>query len=226
MRRWLRAFVSVIIMTLAGLPSALAEDGLRNCIVSRISGGEVTLDIGGTVGAATEGQMVPVGTIVTTGPDSRLEIGCDDGVTVTVGAASRIDLAALAGPKGEDRNILLRLFGGIVGIDAPNRTWGKFEVETDLAIASVRSTAWLVEASPEKGTGIFVKRGKVAVRAGDDQALLAEGEGVDIPPAIGTGVRGVIASGTLAAEMKPVVKWGDKRLKATDEALGFGWTDG
>ena len=170
--------------------------------------------------------MVPVATIVTTGPDARVEIGCDDGVTVTVGADSRIDLGALAGPKGEDQGILMRLFGGIVGIDAPIRTWGSFEVETDLAIASVRSTAWLVQAAPDKGTGVFVKRGRVAVQAGDDQAVLAEGEGVDIPPATGAGTRGLTPDGRPVAKMKPVVTWGQARLKAADAALGFDWTGG
>jgi ferric-dicitrate binding protein FerR (iron transport regulator) len=233
MRRWVRAATAAVsaaacggAIVACGAGAATAADGLRNCIVSRLSGAGVQLETGGIVAKASLGAAVPLGAIIETRPDARAEITCDDGVTVTVGAGSRVDLGALAGPTGEDQGILMRLFGGIVGINAPNRTWGSFEVETDLAIASVRSTAWLVETGPGTGTGVFVHRGRVEVRAGDDRAVLAEGEGVDIPPAEGARTRGLTTAGRPVAKMKPVVTWGPARLKAADVALGLHWTDG
>ena len=58
---------------------------------------------------------------------------------------------------------------GIAGFVAPQRSWNKFEVATEVAIASVRSTEWLVESDLEGTTAIFTRRGHVDVQVGSAQ---------------------------------------------------------
>ena len=65
---------------------------------------------------------------------------CDDGLVLTLGAGIEVELEGLIGPAGPAESIVLRLLRGIIGIEAPNRTWKSFEVWTPLAIASARTT--------------------------------------------------------------------------------------
>jgi hypothetical protein len=190
---------------LLAVTDAAAAD--RACAITGLVG-TATIQSGVRATKAVIGMALPRGAIVETGGRSQVEVRCDDGITVTVGFKSRLATAGLVGPSGKKRGLLMRLYDGIVGIDAPERTWRSFEVETDLAIASVRSTAWIVVSDPREGTDVFVRRGAVAVRSGRAATTLAAGEGVDVSPSEG---------------MQPVVRWGKRRIRETGRTLGFGW---
>ncbi|MFN0114867.1 MAG: FecR domain-containing protein [Paracoccaceae bacterium] len=221
----MRTFVIGLALATTALPPEMAGAAERICVIARLIGAQVTVIDAGAEALAAEGQVVRPDMIMRTGSESRAEIRCGDGITVTVGAGTLLDLAELAGEA--EQGILMRLFNGIVGIDAPNKTWDRFEVETNLAIASVRSTAWLVESSPETGTAVFVRRGQVAVTSGSTGAELDAGEGVEIV-SIGVGVRSLGEGGgaeLAEAEVKPVKRWGEARVRDTVGALGFGWDE-
>jgi hypothetical protein len=160
------------------------------------------------------GQDIPVNATVKTGPNSRVVLQCDDKTIITVGPDTEIALDDLVGKAGPEHNVLIRLLRGIVGIVAPNRTWNKFEVETSVAIASVRSTEWLVESSLESGTAVFVTVGSVDVQAAQQAYILMKGEGVTLQDTVTKGLEPVVAE---------VKSWGEKRIAKSRSALGFDW---
>ena len=73
-----------------------------------------------------------------------------------------------------------------------------FEVRTRAAIASVRSTEWIVESRPLK-TSVLVVEGEVAVtgKASRDRVLLGPGMGTDVP---------------LGGVPSPAAAWGAERV--------------
>ena len=199
--------------------AALAAD-MRTCQIEQISGDKVVLDTTTKQQEWTEKIVsvarlnIPVTATVETGPDSRVVLLCDDTTTITVGPDTKIVIDDLVGQAGPEHNILLRLLQGIVGIVAPNRTWNRFEVETSVAIASVRSTEWLVESQTGSGTAVFVAKGMVDVFATDRAYVMAAGEGVTLEEA---------ATNELNTVVPEVKRWGEKRITQSRSALGFDW---
>ncbi|WP_374383294.1 FecR domain-containing protein [Dongia sp.] len=169
--------------------------------VSRLAG-TVTIVRNGMDTAAAIGAEVLVDDQIRSGADSRAEITFSDGSILTVGPESDISVSYFA-PEEAESNAVLDLFSGIARLTVNKATgWGRFEVRTATAVASVRGTDYLVEATAGK-SAVFVAEGRVAVssRAGAGTVILREGQGVDIP-----------------AEKAPLVvkRWGAKRR---DEAL-------
>ncbi len=180
--RFMIAAATAACIVVAG-PAAAAD---RACRVTAVEGDNAAYRNGEFWKEISVGLLAPEATVLRTGPATRMEITCDDGIVVTVGPGTQIDLGELQGPTGEDTSILIQLLGGIVGIVAPERTWGVFEVITPLAIASVRSTEWLVEYEPGAPAAVFVREGRVSVRVGGalvETASLGEGEGITVTPA-------------------------------------------
>ena len=128
-----------------------------------------------------EGAVVFAEDRVTTGVSSRIEIGLSDGSTLTIGESSRVFLPRFA-PNPGGGNALLELLEGILRIDLmPDGVWRSFDVRTYTAVASVRSTEWVIEAKTAT-TGVFVVRGQVQVtdRVGRGAVLLDAGFGSDV----------------------------------------------
>lgn len=168
-----------LILLAAG--SAGAQEG-RNCTLSRLSG-PATLQRDGTVVAVATGTKLSDRDRLRTGADAKAEVTCDDGAVVTLGAATDLDLGRIAGAG--NAGSLLGLLEGIARFMLPeNRKPGAFEVTAPTAVASVRSTEWLMQVDP-RGTAVFVVRGRVGVqgRAAGPIADLNPGQGVDVPPA-------------------------------------------
>lgn len=207
MKQW---FITPLLVAgiAAAAPGGAQASELRDCRVERIEGESVRYWQDGTWAPLGTAALPASATKIETGPATRLEIVCDDGIVVTVGVGTEVNLEALAGASGRGQSVILQLIRGIVGIVAPERTWDGFDVRTPLAIASVRSTEWLVEHGTEAGTAIFVREGRVRVRHAGGAALLAEGDGITIPP--------VGAAGA-------VKQWGEARIEKSGAALGFGW---
>lgn len=136
----------------------------------------------GTV-PATVGQAVGAGDEIRTEAESRAKLQFLDGTVVTVGPESRLVVVAmhLDAAGGRDAAILSTVLGAVRAVVTPG---GSFEIQTYTAVASVRSTDWLVEASPEV-TSVLVLDGEVAVagRVGGPgtDVLLGAGDGTDVP---------------------------------------------
>jgi hypothetical protein len=106
------------------------------------------------------------------------------------------------------RSRIFRIPFGVIGIIAPYRNWKRFEVRTPLAIASVRSTEWLVEHRADSGTAVFARKGGVDVASGREVHRLASGDGITI---------------TDTGEPPRVKQWSLERIARSGQALGFGW---
>ena len=129
----------------------------------------------------------------------KAKIALNDGSIVSIGEHSRVELAVYAG-KGTGSKVTLRLLTGVLRpLVSRAVSQGTFEVETETAIAAVRGTDWVIEATPER-TSVAVVSGVVAVTSRADRStevLRLPGHGTDVlkgrPPT-------------------PAVPWGIKRL--------------
>lgn len=204
---WVRLLL-VVAASLSGVTAALAAGGERSCTLAAASGPPGEVFVAGSWQPLRERQAVARDARLRTGDATRLHIVCDDGIRVTVGVSTEIVLGGLVGPAGADRTIGMRLFSGIAGFVAPKRDWGAFEVTTKVAIASVRSTEWLVESSADEGTAVFTRKGKVEVQAGGATLSLGAGKGVTVAPSGAPG---------------PVKIWAAARIAKDNAALGYDW---
>lgn len=181
MRR--REFLGLSAATLAasgtGVRSAWAQDSAAGSI-SRLTGTATILRLAGTVPAAI-GAEVGETDRIRTGVDSRAEVTFSDGSVLTVGPESEVAIATFAPAAGES-NAVLDLIAGIVRVTVNKATnWGRFDVRTTTAVASVRGTDYLVEEAGGK-SAVFVAEGRVAVssRVGAGTIVIGAGQGVDV----------------------------------------------
>lgn len=121
-----------------------------------------------------------------TNVDARARVALVDGGTLSIGPGSLVVVedfrAAGEGPLEATVSLFLGIIRAVIPEAAADE--GRFDVRTRAAIASVRSTRFIVSAT-EGGshTAVFVIDGVVAVAAtapGGDTVLLDDGEGVDI----------------------------------------------
>ncbi len=197
------ALGAAALLALGPLSAAAAEE--RSCTVEAIDGPEALGWHAGEWSPLAAGQAVAFEAKVSTGPATRVKISCQDGIVVTVGTGTEVNLATLA---ASDRTVILQLIEGIVGLVAP-AGFAAFDVRTPLAIASVRSTEWLVEHDRADGSAVFVRDGEVVVRArAGGWFTLDTGEGITIAP---DGSPGAVKT------------WGDARIARSAQALGFDW---
>jgi hypothetical protein len=190
-------------------PDLAAADGLRTCAVQGVEGNTAQYWQDGVWSPIENALEISADAKIATGPDARVKIVCDDGIIVTIGSGTEVNLEQLAGLADLQTNIFLQLIDGIIAIVAPTRSWGRFEVRTPVAIASVRSTEWLVENDPADGAAVFVRAGTVVVRIQDGrQVRLGRGEGISV------------SADGVAGETK---QWGAARIARSTAALGFDW---
>jgi len=123
------------------------------------------------------GARLEVGDRIVTGAASRLRIGLPDGSTFSLGAETDITLSALESESG-----FVSLLFGILRSSLSSERQGGFEVRTPSAVASVRSTDWIVEVLEHK-SAVFVVDGRVAVtdEGASGQVVLDPGFGTDVP---------------------------------------------
>lgn len=197
-------------LALAAAVSALPAAAVaRDCSVDAAEGAEIRSWHNGAWSGLATGARIPPEAKVVTGPGSRVNISCDDGIVITIGPGTEVNLERLAGASGPGTSVLLQLVEGIIGLVAPQRSWSVFEVRTPVAIASVRSTEWLVELAPSGEAAVFVRAGVVAVRSNSGSpSSLGPGEGIT-----------VAADGAAG----PVKTWRAARIAQATGAVGFGW---
>ena len=119
---------------------------------------------------------------IMTAGDGRLRLAFQDGTVITVGPNSRVLVQYyLDALNVQDRSPrFLTLVVGILRASVPRISSLGWSVETRAAIASSRSTEWIVEASDET-TSVLVLGGRVEVAdTQGGQLLLTGGEGVDV----------------------------------------------
>jgi hypothetical protein len=144
--------------------------------------GVATLMHGSSSVPATVGAPVSAGDRIVTGEGGRVELTCGDGSVIVLGERTNASLAIFQIEGDRPLKRLLRLIGGILRLNAPaSGAEDRFEVMTDTAVASVRSTHWIVDAKPDT-TGVFVQEGRVAVTSLDVPAsvILDPGFGTDV----------------------------------------------
>ena len=161
--------------------TAAAEAGVGR--VSRRSG-ETAAVRGMAIVPLALGDDIFVDDIVRTGPESRLVISCTGGLQIAIGPTTELAVRTfLAGEPGGRLEMVLGLLQGIARLIGGTIPRGlTIEVDTRTAIASVRSTEWLLE-STAKGTGVLSIEGEVTVLAlAGGQVVLQPGQGTDVPP--------------------------------------------
>jgi hypothetical protein len=192
------------------LPAALSAALATACLSFMVLAAEAAAEPIGQVieqtGAAFvihEGRVSPLGPgrnlddadrIVTAG-DGKVAIRFEDGSLCTIGPGSELLIGDLASPSGG----WIDLVRGIVRVIlAPGARAGASGVRTRAAVASVRSTEFVVEASLDRAA-VFVASGTVEVtgRLTGATVTLGPGEGTDIG---------------LREPPTPVKRWGDKRV--------------
>ena len=121
---------------------------------------------------------------IVTSSAARSQIRFEDGSLLSIGEATELVVSDYRlGADGQGLRGLLMLIKGIIRTSLNRTIWsGGFAVETRAAVASVRSTDWIVIDEPE-GSAVFVVEGRVDVtsRAEGSRAILAGDDGIDVP---------------------------------------------
>jgi hypothetical protein len=135
------------------------------------------------------GDELRRGDRISTGPTAKVRLEFADGLVVVVGPGTEVGVDEYLRPAGggSGLELVLGLLVGIVRLIGPAEAGGarRAQVRTPSAIASARSTEWIVDATPEGATGVFVRAGSVEVvgRAGDGgRVVLEPGQGTDVRP--------------------------------------------
>ena len=183
MRVWTSARFALLMLAVSlGSHRPAAADDTASCRVTK-QVGAATLLHGAMETPLRFGAAVAAGDRVVTSAGGRVEITCDDGSTIIIGERTNVSLAIFwSANDGSQYKRLLRLLQGILRLQAPvGDTSDRFDVMTDTAITSVRSTHWIVEATIGN-TAVFVADGRVAVTARSDRStvLLEPGFGTDV----------------------------------------------
>ncbi len=167
------SFLSAV-MILCALAAARAEP------VARVTeqAGAVFLVRDGMASRLGPGNDLEASDLVVTAADGKVVIRFADGSLCTIGPESEVRLADLAAPEGG----WLDLVRGIVRlILAPGAREIQTGVRTRAAVASVRSTEFVVDAALDR-SAVFVADGTVTVtgRLTGGSVVLQAGEGTDV----------------------------------------------
>jgi hypothetical protein len=156
------------------------------------------------------GTPVYVADAIVTAVGGKAKIALNDGSILSVGESGRL---VIAGYQGTDNGYTTRVqpAAGAIRLFV-NKTvaGGRFEVETESAVAAVRGTDFVVEVTPER-TSVAVLQGIVAVHGTGAQraaevVLDKPGDGTDVAP------------GQAPTATKT---WGAARLAATVKRASF-----
>lgn len=190
----------IVLWLLLSAPSVMADDARIGDVVKQR--GDVTAMRDGAIKALDVGEAVFLTDRIVTGPETRVKLRLVDGTVVAIGADSEVEFTEYAIIEDDIRlSAVLSLIRGIIratvaGGDPP----APFDIRTQAAVASVRSTDWIVEARNGK-TGVFVVEGLVAVTTDQPPAAVL------LEPEFGTDVE-------VGGEPDPPVKWAEARVDA------------
>jgi hypothetical protein len=181
-----RIAAAICLWLLVGSPgAALAQDAIGQVVAKQ---GVVSVVRDGRPTDIQLGASVVADDRIVTGKDGRVEISFTDGTLLAIGSGSDVRISDFDqdGSAG-DRKGLLSIILGILRLTVDAAAWPQgFQVESRTVVASVRSTDWIVEASPER-TSVFVVEGRVEVRARSGAGTVV------LEPEFGTDVSGAQA---------------------------------
>ena len=177
----LRLGTLLLAALVAFTPPAAAQGPARiGTVVQQL--GTVTVLRGSEPAVLRIGAPVFQGDRVITGSMSRIRIELTDRSVLAIGSDTDVALTEqVSDGEGNPISNLISMLYGIVRATVlrvgPRQA---FDIETQSAIASARSTDWLVEAGPD-ASAVFVVDGEVSVtaRAGGS-VLLTPGLGTDV----------------------------------------------
>jgi hypothetical protein len=109
--------------------------------------GACFIESGGARSAAKIGQPLQVGDTVDVAADGKLKLRMADGSVISVAAGTRMTVGAYGvDGSGQRQNAQLSLAQGLLrAVVAPTAQPARFEVDTAVGAAAVRSTDWFVE---------------------------------------------------------------------------------
>jgi hypothetical protein len=170
--------LSAIVTLLVALSASAAEVVVGSVLTVR---GEVFAESAGNTQPLAANDPVHRGdTIVSKA--GKAKIALEEGTVVSVGENTRVQIVDFERSRVDPKTRLGLLSGALRLIVQKVSAGGRFEVETETAIAAVRGTDWVIETAPEQ-TSVALVDGAVAVsdRARAATVLLqAPGEGTDV----------------------------------------------
>ena len=134
----------------------------------------------------------------------KARIGLNDGTIICIGENSRVQLAEYQSTANGLKTRLGLKAGVLRLLVNPWNTGGQFEVESEVALAAVRGTDWLIEVTPQQ-TSVAILRGTVAVSG---RGAVTTAAVLLTTPGQGTDVR-------RGEPPTPVATWGAARLAST-----------
>ena len=139
-----------------------------------------------------------------TGADSRVKLELIDGTVLAIGSGSQLTVAEYVtdGDQGRLQGAISLLLGILRATVATGLSPGAFDVESRAAVASVRSTDFIMEAT-NGHCAVLVIEGEVAV----SPTSAGTGEGVTLDAGQGTDVE------TDSPPTEPKI-WGQSRVDA------------
>ncbi len=178
---FLRLGAMLLAVLVAASSSALAQGPTQiGTVVQQM--GSVTVLRGNRPAVLRVGAPVYQGDRLITGSQSRIRIELTDRSVLAIGADTDVALTEQVSDSGGNpiRNVVSLLLGIVRATVQQVGSSRTFDIETQSAIASARSTDWLVEAGPDR-SAVFVVEGEVSVaaRAGGS-VLLTPGRGTDV----------------------------------------------
>lgn len=153
-------------------------------LVARLEGGALVTRAGaGATEALEPDAPVYLGDRIETLAGSRIELRFEDETTVFLGAKSTLRITEfVVSAAGERESAVLDLIGGVFrAIVSQVLPDAAFEVRTKQVVAAVRGTDWMTEISDD-AISVVVLTGAVAVRRGESEVVLHDGDGVDVRP--------------------------------------------
>jgi len=173
-RAWRVAFLCLAVIAAASPAAAADSDAVARVVRQH---GPVTVLRAAVPRPLYIGAALYRGDRIVTGGDAKVEVEFGDGSTLAIGPDTDVEVTEYA-PDGRGR---LTLLIGIIRTNLSELWSGGFEVWTQAAIASVRSTEWVTEAYEDRAA-VFVVSGVVTVAGTADgtKVSLAEGEGTDV----------------------------------------------
>jgi len=194
----------------AVLMAALANMVPGSALAAELVVGSVLAVRGDVFSDTTSGQQplkanAPVrlgDTIVSA--SGKAKIALNDGTVVSVGENSRVRVADYERAPGSTGTRVSLVAGALRSLVTKTTATGKFEIETETAVAAVRGTDWVVEVTADQ-TSVAVVSGEVAVTS---RAPQAQATVVLNTPGQGTDVR-------RGSAPTPVATWGAQRFSST-----------
>jgi hypothetical protein len=207
MRFCRHALVGFVVLLLPHAADAAEAPTIGQVLAVR---GPVFRESGGQREAAAPGMALRVADTLVAAPGGKAKLQLNDGSILALGENAHMRIADYQSTTNSLTTRIGLEAGAMRFLVEKTLPGGHFEIETETAVAAVRGTDFLVEATPQRSSVALVA-GSVAVRGKGSfsaaEALLTQpGDGTDVAP---------------GAAPSPPVRWGAQRFAATLARASF-----